>query len=66
MTHSIDQHCGYAIRRQQYQMQRQQQQKQELQHPYIDPGSPLPAKEHQSKHNPVSEMSQFGWHSCEQ
>ena len=47
------------MQRQQYQKQRQQQQQQEQVHPYMAPGRALPEKQHQSKHNPISESGQF-------
>jgi hypothetical protein len=51
MTHDSQ----YQIQRQQHQKQRQQQQLQQDLRPYFTPGAELPEKQHQSKHNPVSE-----------
>jgi hypothetical protein len=49
------------IQRQQHRKQRHQQQQQrhqqEQQHPYVGSGRDLPDKQHQSKHNPVSEVT---------
>jgi hypothetical protein len=56
----------YQIQRQQHQKQRQQQQQQQQEHPYVAPGRALPEKQHQSKHNPISESGQFDSHSCDQ
>jgi hypothetical protein len=53
------------LQRQQHQKQRQQQQLQQ-EHPYVAPGRALPEKQHQSKHNPISESGQFDSHSCDQ
>jgi hypothetical protein len=53
------------LQRQQHQKQRQQQQLQQ-EHPYVAPGRALPEKQHQSKHNPISESAQFDSHSCDQ
>ena len=52
------------LQRQQHQKQRQQQRQQE--HPYLAPGRALPEKQHQSKHNPVSEALKGVAHSCDQ
>jgi hypothetical protein len=60
---------GQQVQRRQHQKQRQQQQQQQeqqQQHPYIAPGSALPEKEHQSKHNLISETARFDSHSCDQ
>ena len=46
--------------------QRQQQQQRQQEHPYLAPGRALPEKQHQSKHNPISESVQFDSHSCDQ
>jgi len=54
----------YQIQQRQHQKQRQQQQLQQEQRPYFAPGVELPEKQHQSKHNPVSEASQdvsYSW-----
>jgi hypothetical protein len=56
----------YQIQRQQHQKQRQQQQQQLQEHPHVAPGRMLPEKQHQSKHNPISESGQFDSHSCDQ
>jgi hypothetical protein len=50
--------------RRQHQKQRQLQQEQQV--PYLAPGGGLPEKQHQSKHNPVSEVPQMGSDSCDQ
>jgi len=57
---------GNKLQRQQYQKQRQQQQQEAQQHPYVTPGRELPDKQHQLRHNPVSEGLQFPSHSCDQ
>jgi hypothetical protein len=70
MTHDTQQRDGrissgeHQIQRRQHQKQREQQQQQQVS--YLAPGGKLPEKEHQSKHNPVSEASQIGFHSCDQ
>jgi hypothetical protein len=51
---------------QQRQQQKQRQQQQEQQSTYSAPGRALPEKQHQSKHNPISESPPIGVHSCEQ
>jgi hypothetical protein len=51
---------GYQVQRQQLQKQRQQQQLQQEQRPFFAPGTALPEKQHQSKHNPVSEAPHHG------
>ena len=66
MTHETNRDSGYQIQRQQHQKQRQQQQLQQQQRAYIAPGGELPEKQHQVKHNPVSEASKFASHSCDQ
>jgi hypothetical protein len=67
MTHDTGQPDGYQVQRQQHQKQRQQQQQQqELQHRHIAPGRGLPEKQHQPKHNPISETARFDSHSCDQ
>ena len=66
MTHETGRDSGYQIQRQQLQKQRQQQQEQEQQHPHFALGRELPEKQHQSKHNPISETTQFHSHSCDQ
>jgi hypothetical protein len=68
MTHETSRGSGYQIQRQQHQKQRQQQQLQlqQEQHPYSAPGRDLPEKQHQSKHNPISEITQFDSYSCDQ
>jgi hypothetical protein len=55
------------IQRQQ-QQQQQQQQKQRQQHRSSSaaPDRELPEKQHQSKHNPVSEASQLGMFNSDQ
>jgi hypothetical protein len=55
---------GYQIQRKQYQKQREQQQQHE--DSYAAPGREIPEKQHQSKHNPISESGQLGLHSCDQ
>ena len=65
MTHETGRDSGYQIQRQQLQKQRQQQQLQQQQRPYLAPGAELPEKQHQSKHNPISESRQFDSHSCD-
>ena len=49
------------------QIQRQQQQKQRQQHRSSSaaPDKELPEKQHQSKHNPVSQASQLGMFNCD-
>jgi len=54
------------LQRQQYQKQRQQQEQQLQEYAYLAPGRELPEKQHQSKHNPISESGQFDSHSCDQ
>ena len=54
------------LQRQQLQKQRQQQQEQQQQHPHFALGRELEEKQHQSKHNPISEASQSTSHSCDQ
>jgi hypothetical protein len=66
MTHDTGQPDGYQVQRRQHQKQRQQQQQQQQEHPYVAPGSGLPEKQHQSKHNPISQTSPFASHSCDQ
>jgi hypothetical protein len=66
MTHDTGQPDGYQVQRRQHQKQLQQQQQQQQEHPRIVPGSALPEKEHQSKHNPISETSRFDSHNCDQ
>jgi hypothetical protein len=70
MTHDTkpcDEIDGYQIQRLQHQKQRQQQQQQQQQeHPYAAAGRALPEKQHQSKHNPISESGPFDSHSCDQ
>jgi hypothetical protein len=66
MTHETDRDSGYQIQQRQHQKQRQQQQLQQQQRPYIAPGAELPEKQHQTKHNPISEASKFASHSCDQ
>ena len=69
MTHDTkprDEFGGYQIQRRQHQKQRQQQQQQQQEHPYVAPGRALPEKQHQSKHNPISESGQFNSHNCDQ
>ena len=61
MTHDTQ----YQVQQRQHQKQRQQQQQQEQQRNIV-PGSQLPEKEHQSKHNPVSETLEGVSHSCDQ
>jgi hypothetical protein len=50
------------------QIQRQQQQKQRQQHRSSSaaPDKELPEKQHQSKHNPVSQASQLGMFNSDQ
>jgi hypothetical protein len=65
MTHDTEQHTddvSLQIQLRQHQKQRQQQQE----HPYVAPDCELPEKQHQSKHNPISESGQFDSHSCDQ
>jgi hypothetical protein len=57
---------GNQLQRQQLQKQRQQQQLQQQQRLYLAPGAELPEKQHQSKHNPISEASEFASRSCDQ
>jgi len=66
MTRETGRNGGYQIRQQQHQKQRQQQQLQQEQRPYSAAGAELPEKQHQSKHNPISETTQFYPHSCDQ
>ena len=72
MTHDADQvndrtsDDRYQIQRRQHQKQLQQQQQPLQEHPYVAPGRALPEKQHQSKHNPISESRQFDSHSCDQ
>jgi hypothetical protein len=54
----------HQIQPRQCQNQRQLQQQQQV--PYLAPGGGLPEKQHQLKHNPVSEAPQMGSHSCDQ
>jgi hypothetical protein len=54
----------HQIQRRQHKKQREQQQQQQV--PYLAPGGRLPENQHQSKHNPVSEASQIGFHNCDQ
>ena len=54
------------LQRQQHQKQRQQRQQQQQEYPYVALGRALPEKQHQSKHNPISESRQFDSHSCDQ
>ena len=58
MTDETSGDNGYQIQRQQLQKQRQEQQLQQERRPLATPGAELPAKQHQSKHNPVSEAAQ--------
>jgi hypothetical protein len=62
MTHDTQ----YQVQRFQQQKQRQQQQLQQELRSKIAPSSRLPEKEHQSKHNPVSDASQDPSHSSDQ
>ena len=68
MTHDTEQGGDrtYQIQRRQHQKQRQQQQQEGQQHPHIALGRELPEKQHQTKHNPISEASEFASHSCDQ
>jgi hypothetical protein len=66
MTHDSDRDGSYQILQQQHQKQRQQQQLQQQQRPSFPPARELPEKQHQSKHNPISEITQFHSHSCDQ
>ena len=54
----------HQIQRRQHQKQRQLQQEQQV--PYLAPGEGLPEKQHQSKHNPISETLRFAPHNCDQ
>jgi hypothetical protein len=65
-TKPRDEFDGYQIQRQQHQKQRQQQQQQLQEHPYLAPGTALPEKQHQAKHNAISESGQFDTYSCDQ
>jgi hypothetical protein len=62
MTHDTQ----YQVQQRQQQKQRQQQQLQQEQQPYVAPGAELPEKQHQSKHNPVSEALEGVSHNCDQ
>jgi hypothetical protein len=68
MTFETEQR-DYRISSSEHQIQPRQCQKQrqlQQQVPYLAPGGGLPEKQHQLKHNPVSEASQMGSHSCDQ
>jgi hypothetical protein len=54
------------LQRLQQQKQRRQQQRQEEQHPFAALGRELPEKQHQSKHNPISEATPFVQRTCDQ
>jgi hypothetical protein len=58
MSHVIGDSGGQQLQQQQLQKQRQQQQLQQQRPPFATPGAELPEKQHQSKHNPVSEAPQ--------
>ena len=67
MTDEVIGESGYQIQRRQLQRQRQQQQLQQQRRPFSAPGAELPEKQHQSKHNPVSEAARDGSQlSCDQ
>jgi hypothetical protein len=57
-------HAEHQIQRRQYQKQRQHQEQQL--HPSIAPGSGLPEKQQQSKHNPIAEKAQLSTDNCDQ
>jgi hypothetical protein len=59
-------HVEHQIQRRQYQKQRQQQQQERQQHLSIVPGSELPEKQQQSKHNPIAENAQLSTENCDQ
>jgi hypothetical protein len=52
------------IQQRQLQKQREQQQQQKV--PHSAPGGELPWKEHQSKHNTISETAEADAHNCNQ
>jgi hypothetical protein len=51
------------LRTRQHLRQRHQQ---DQQHPYLGPGRELPEKQHQSKHNPVSEATKVPQRGADQ
>jgi hypothetical protein len=68
MTHDTQQRavrtCSGESRIQLGQHQKQREQQQQVS--YFAPREKLPEKEHQTKHNSVSEASQIGFDSCDQ
>jgi len=63
MRHEMD--GGRELQRQQHQKQRQLQRQQQRQE-QPPPARDLPEKQHQSRHNPISEAFPFQAKSCQQ
>ena len=57
---------SYLLQRQQLQKQLQQQQQSRQAQPPAAMHTALPEKQHQAKHNPISEMHPIGSHTCDQ